>query len=130
MKLGLSSSWICPGLKVQRGRVNLLRPRGELLENSCPGFFFFFFLIIYFIFGCPGSLLLHGLFSNCHRQGLFSSGSERASHCSGFSRCRAQALGHRRASVVVAPGLNCSVACGIFPDQGSNPSLLHLQVDS
>ena len=27
-------------------------------------------------------------------------------------------------------GLSCSRACGIFPDQGSNPCLLHWQVDS
>ena len=33
-------------------------------------------------------------------------------------------------SVVVAHGLSCSVACGIFPDHGSNPYLLHWQVDS
>ena len=26
--------------------------------------------------------------------------------------------------------LSCSVACEIFPDQGSNPCLLHWQVDS
>ena len=26
--------------------------------------------------------------------------------------------------------LSCSMACGIFLDQGSNPCLLHLQVDS
>ena len=26
-------------------------------------------------------------------------------------------------SVVVAHGLSCSAACGIFPDQGSNPAL-------
>ena len=36
------------------------------------------------IFGCSGSLLLHG---------LLSSYSARASHCSGFPRCRAWALG-------------------------------------
>ena len=29
------------------------------------------------------------------------------------------------ASVVVAHGLRCSTACGIFPDQGSNPCPLH-----
>ena len=46
------------------------------------------------------------------------------------------------ASVVVAPGsqstgsigvvhgLSCSVACVIFPDQGSNPCLLHWQTNS
>ena len=33
-------------------------------------------------------------------------------------------------SAVVAHGLSCSVACGIFPDQGSNPCPLHWQVDS
>ena len=36
----------------------------------------------------------------------------------------------REGSVVVARGLTCSVACGIFPDQGSNPCLLHWQADS
>ena len=33
-------------------------------------------------------------------------------------------------SVVVAYGLSCSAACGIFPDQGSNLCLLHWQADS
>ena len=33
-------------------------------------------------------------------------------------------------SVVVAHGLSCSVACGIFLDQGSNLCLLHWQADS
>ena len=30
----------------------------------------------------------------------------------------------------MAHGLGCSEACGIFPDQGWNPCLLHWQVDS
>ena len=33
-------------------------------------------------------------------------------------------------SVVVAHGFSCSVASVIFPDQGSNPCLLHWQADS
>ena len=33
-------------------------------------------------------------------------------------------------SVVVACGLSCSEACGIFLDQGSNPCPLHWQADS
>ena len=33
-------------------------------------------------------------------------------------------------SIVVMHGLSCSMACGIFSDQGSNLSLLHQQVDS
>ena len=42
-----------------------------------------------------------------------------------------QSTGSRtRASAVVAPGLGCSKACGIFPDQGSNLCFLHWQVDS
>ena len=51
------------------------------------------------------------------------------SHCSGFSRCGARALGHA-GSVAVVHGLSCSAACGIFPDQGSNLCLLHWQADS
>ena len=43
--------------------------------------------------------------------------------------CRAQALG-AWASVVVAHGLSCSVTCGIFLDQDSNPCPLHWQADS
>ena len=43
------------------------------------------------------------------------------------SRCSSRAL--EPGSIVAAHGLRCSVACGIFPDQGSNPSLLHWQAD-
>ena len=32
--------------------------------------------------------------------------------------------------VIVAHGISCSVACGIFPDQGLNPCPLHWQADS
>ena len=32
--------------------------------------------------------------------------------------------------VIVAHGISCSVACGIFPDQGLNPCSLHWQADS
>ena len=70
----------------------------------------------------------------------FSSCGALASHCGGFSDCEAQALGPR-ASVAAAPGLwsagsvvvalrlSCSTACGIFPNQGSDPCLLHWQVN-
>ena len=55
-------------------------------------------------------------FSSCRKWELLSSGGAQASHCSGFSCCRAQALACS-ASVVVAHTLNCSVARGIFPDR-------------
>ena len=42
-----------------------------------------------------------------------------------------RSTGSRRAgSVVVAHGPSRSAACGIFPDQGSNPCPLHWQADS
>ena len=53
--------------------------------------------------------------------------------CAGLSLSRPLLLwstGSRRAgSVVVAHGPSCSEACGIFPDQGSNPCPLHRQAD-
>ena len=47
----------------------------------------------------------------------------------GFSCCGTRAL-WLPVSVVVAHGLSCSAACGIFPDRGSNPCPLHWQGDS
>ena len=47
----------------------------------------------------------------------------------GFSCCGAWALGVL-ASVVVALRLSCSIACVIFPDQGSNLCPLNWQADS
>ena len=67
--------------------------------------FFCFFL---YFFSCAGSWLLHRLFSSCRKQGLFSSCSVWASHCSGSSWCEAWALG-ARASVLGAHGLT---SCG------------------
>ena len=49
-------------------------------------------------------------------------------------RLQAQGLGgsrhQSRGSIVVTHRLGCSKACGIFLDQGSNPWVLHWQVDS
>ena len=53
--------------------------------------------------------------------GAPSHSSAQASHGSGVSCCRAGALGGR--DVLLH-------ACGIFPDQGSNPCPLHWQADS
>ena len=63
-----------------------------------------------------------------------ASGGHSSSRCAGLSLSRPLLLrstGSRRAgSVIVAHGLSCSAACGIFPDQGSNPCPLHWQADS
>ena len=47
-----------------------------------------------FSFGCAGSSSLRGLSPRCREQGLLSCGA-RASHCGGFSCCRAWAQGFR-----------------------------------
>ena len=65
---------------------------------------------------------------------VVASGGHSSSWCAGLSLSRPLLLrstGSRRAgSVVVAHGPSCSAACGIFPDQGSNPCPLHWQADS
>ena len=65
---------------------------------------------------------------------VMASGGHSSSRCAGLSLSWPLPLrgtGSRRAgSVVVAHGPSCSAACGIFPDQGTNPCLLHWQADS
>ena len=109
--------------------------------------FFFNNFIYWFIFHCVGSLLLCGILTTLGEWGLFSSCGAWSSHCGGSSLCRAQALGHtgissrthglssgsrlwRAGSIVVVQRLSCSLACGIFLDQGLTLCLLHWQVGS
>ena len=61
-------------------------------------------------------------------------GGHSSSRCTGLSLSRPLPLrstGSRRAgSVIAAHGPSCPAACGILPDQGSNPCPLHWQTDS
>ena len=91
----------------------------------------YFFLIIYlfiYLWLCWVFVSVRGLSL------VVASGGHSSSRCAGLSLSRPlllQSTDSRRAgSVVVAHGLSCSVACGIFPDQGSNPCPLHWQADS
>ena len=63
-----------------------------------------------------------------------ASGGHSSSRCAGLSLSRpllSRSTGSRRAgSAAGAHGFSCSVACGIFPDQGSNPCPLHWQAGS
>ena len=63
-----------------------------------------------------------------------ASGGHSSSRCAGLSLSRPLLLrntGSRRTSSgIVAHGPSRSAACGIFPDQGSNPCSLHWQADS
>ena len=111
---------------------------GKLLINSSYSFFFFFkqgwesvrfffFLFIYFWL-CWVFVSVRGLSL------VAASGGHSSSRCAGLSLPRPlflRSTGSRRAgSVIVAHGPSCSAACGIFPDQGSNPCPLHWQADS
>ena len=111
--------------------------------------FLFFFLFIYF--GHAGSQLQHvacriffffliylwlcWVFVSARGLSLVAaSRGHSSSRCAGPSLSRPLLLrstGSRRAgSVIVAHGPSCSAACGILPDQGSNPCALHWQTDS
>ena len=65
---------------------------------------------------------------------VVASGGHSSSRCMGLSPPWPLLLwstGSRRAgSVIVAHGPSCSAACGIFPDQDSNPCAPHWQADS
>ena len=65
---------------------------------------------------------------------VVASGGHSSSRCAGLSLSWPLWLwgtGSRcTGSVIVAHGPSCSMACGIFPDQGSNPCPLHWQADS
>ena len=90
-------------------------------------FFNLHYLFIYFwlcwVFVCVRGLSV-----------VAASGGHSSSRCTGLSLSRPLLLrstGSRCAgSVVVAHGPSCPMACGIFLDQGSNPSCLHWQADS
>ena len=65
---------------------------------------------------------------------VVAGGGHSSLRCAGLSLSRPLLLGNtgsrRAGSVIVAHGPSCSVACGIFPDQGSNLCRLHWQADS
>ena len=102
---------------------------GCALMNLSNNFFFFLniYLFIY-LWLCWDFVSVWGLSL------VVASGGHSSSRCAGLSLSWPLLLrntGSRCAgSVIVAHGPSCSVACGIFPDQGSNPCHLHWQADS
>ena len=95
---------------------------------SMPFFFFFLNKFIYFYFW-----LCWVFVSGLGLSLVAASGGHSSLRCAGLSLSwpLLWSTGSRRAgSVVVAHGLRCSAACGIFPDQGSNQCPLHWQADS
>ena len=109
----------------------------ECANELCHVFFFLnhcspcsFLLIYLFIYSwlCWVFVSVRGLSL------VAASGGHSSPRCAGLSLSRPLLLrstGSRRAgSAAVAHGPSCSAACGIFPDQGSNPCPLHRQADS
>ena len=88
---------------------------------------FFIYLFIYFWL-CWVFISVWGL------SPVAASGGHSSSRCAGLSPSRPLPLwstdSRCAGSVVVAHGLSCSAACGIFPDQGTNPRPPHWQADS
>ena len=93
-------------------------------------FLFLFFKIYLFIYFwlCWVFVSVRGLSL------VVASGGHSSLRCAGFSLSRPLLLrstGSRHAgSAIVAHGPSCSAACGILPDQDSNPCPLHWQADS
>ena len=87
-----------------------------------------FFLIFIYLWLCWVFVSVRGL------SPVVASGGHSSSRCAGLSLSRPlflRSTGSRCAgSVTVAHGPSCSAACGIFPDQGSNPCPPHWQADS
>ena len=94
---------------------------------SLASFKFFIYLFIY-LWLCWVFVSVRGL------SPVAASGGHSSSRRAGLSLSwplLLRSTGSRCAgSVVVAHGPSCSTACGIFPDQGSNPCPLHWQADS
>ena len=108
--------------------------RCEVIPHCVFCFFFNFF--IYLFLAVLGLRFMRGPSLATASGGHSSSrcGDRSSSRCAGLSLSRplpSRGTGSRRAgSVAVAHGPSCSAACGIFPDQGSDPCPLHWQADS
>ena len=98
-------------------------------QTSLPTSFFFFFKYLFiYLWLCWVFVSVRGL------PLIVASGGHSSSWCAGLSLSRPLLLrgtdSRRAGSVIVAHGLSCSAARGIFPDQGSNPCPLYWQADS
>ena len=99
---------------------------GKMSIQFLCSFLFIFFIFLFFWL-CWVFVSVRGLSL------LVASGGHSSLRRAGLSLSRPLLLrstSSRCAGSVVAHGPSCSAACGIFPDQGSNPCPLHWQADS
>ena len=107
--------------------LSVVFSRNIHVEVSVLHSFLFIYLFIY-LWLCWVFVSVRGLSL------VVASGGHSSSRCAGLSLSwplLLRSTGSRRAgSAIVAHGPSCSAACGIFPDQGSNPCPLYWQADS
>ena len=119
-------------LECTEGGVEGLR-RGQIrwaLEALLRTWTFIFYFILFLNFYLFIYLWLCWVFVSVRGLSLVvASGGHSSSRWAGLSLSRPLLL-RSAGSVVMAHGPSCSAACGIFPDQGSNPCPLHWQADS
>ena len=97
----------------------LKKPKGTFLFVCL---LFYVYLKKFFLL-CWVFVAAHVAFSSCGKLGLL--------FFTVYRLLLLQSMGSRaRASIIVAHGPRCLGACGIFPDQRSNPCPLHCQADS
>ena len=110
---------------VRMYRFSFLRLFSSLVYHR---FFVCLFVCLFYLWLCWVFVSVRGLSL------VMASGGHSSSRCAGLSLSWPLLLwstGSRHAgSAIVAHGPSCSAACGIFPDQGSNPCPLHWQADS
>ena len=113
--------------KFQRDEKPFLFFKDQIYRENVLLISFKFYLFIY-LWLCWVFVSVRGL------SPVLAGGGHSSSQCAGLSLSRPLLLrstGSRRAgSVIVAHRPSCSVACGIFQDQGSNPCPPHWQADS
>ena len=131
-----SSQWGLWSCLISLLLVGLLRGNDWVnlhISSFYPLFFISFFLYLFvclfiYLWLCWVLVSVRGLSL------VAASGGHSSSRCAGLSLSRPLLLwstGSRRAgSAIVAHGPSHSAACGILPDQGSNPCPLHWQADS
>ena len=104
------------------------RPCFSLFFFFSKVFFFNFIYLFIYLWLCWVFVSVRGLSL------VAASGGHSSSRCAGLSSSRPLLLrstdSRCAGSVIVAHGPTCSAACGIFPEQGSNPCPLRWQADS
>ena len=141
MVQGLSHSVACRIFPDQGSNPCLLHWQADSQPLCLQGsplaflFLFFFFKALFFFLILFIYLWLCWVFVSVRGfSPVVASGGYSSSQCAGLSLSwplLPWSTGSRCAgSVIVAHGPSCSAACGIFPDQGSNPCPPHWQADS